>query len=382
VSDGAAESKPRARRRRRGPTRPRRKLSRRARLLGGAALAVFALAGVACFSSLTSARGGAGRAVQLAWRDGMSPGEGAAVLGGAGVVEHPLLFYGLLLVTKPFVTPAPGVHLLSDDLTPIEVLRRLVRLSSRARARVVVPEGYTRFQISARLEQLKVCPRSEFDRVVSDPAWLTQASIAGDSAEGYLAPATYDLLDDSDARTVADEMVATTRKRLAALSESHAAELANLVTRYGWGEREVITLASVVEREAARADELAIIASVFFNRLDDETFKPLRTLQSDPTAGYGCLVDPSIESCKGYSGRVTPAMLRDAKNPYNTYRHAGLPPSPIGNPGLRAIEAVLVPATTDYLFFVAQGEGRHAFSRTLSEHEAAIRKPREHEATP
>jgi UPF0755 protein len=79
---------------------------------------------------------------------------------------------------------------------------------------------------------------------------------------------------------------------------------------------------------------------------------------------------------------VTPAILRDAKNPYNTYRHAGLPPGPIGNPGLRAIEAVLVPATTDYLFFVAQGEGRHAFSRTLSEHEAAIRRPRERDATP
>jgi UPF0755 protein len=304
------------------------------------------------------------------------------MLGAAGVIEHPIVFHALLIATKPFVTPAPGVHLFSDDLTPIEVLRRLVRLSSRARARVVVPEGYTRFQISARLEQLKVCPRAEFDRVVSNPGWLAQASVAGDSAEGYLAPATYDLFDDSAAQAVADEMLEATRKRLATLSGSHAEEFARLVTRYGWGEREVLTLASVVEKEAARPEELPIIASVFFNRLDDATFKPLRTLQSDPTAGYGCLVDPSIESCKGYSGRVTPAILRDAKNPYNTYRHAGLPPGPIGNPGLRAIEAVLVPATTDYLFFVAQGEGRHAFSRTLSEHEAAIRRPRERDATP
>jgi UPF0755 protein len=374
VNDGAAEGKPKARRRRRGTARPRRKLSRRARWLWAAAIAVLGLAAAALFSSLATVRKGTGRAVAVDWPEGRSLGESAAALEAAGVIDHPLAFHVLLAVTRPFFTPAAGAHLLSDDLTPIEVLRRLVRLSSRARARVVVPEGYTRFQISARLEQLKVCQSREFDLVVSNPSWLAGAAIAGDSAEGYLAPATYDLFDDSDARAVADTMVATTRKRLAALSESHARELAGLVTRYGWGEREVLTLASVVEREAARPEELSIIASVFFNRLDDETFKPLHSLQSDPTAGYGCLADPRIESCRGYSGRVTPAMLRDARNPYNTYRHAGLPPGPIGNPGLRAIEAVLVPATTDYLFFVAQGEGRHAFSRTLGEHEAAIRK--------
>src|SRR5262249_6208505 len=135
-------------------------------------------------------------------------------------------------------------------------------------------------------------------------------------------------------------------------------------------------LASVVEKEAARSDELPIIASVFFNRLNDPDFQPLRMLQSDPTAGYGCVALPSIESCKGFTGRVTPAILRDPGNPYNTYRHPGLPPGLIPNPGLAAIEAVLVPAKTDYLFFVAQGDGRHAFSRTLGEHEAAIRRPR------
>ena len=377
MSNGADETKPKPRRRR--TKAPRRRLSRRARRLYGAALGVFVLTAGACVHWLSSVRGGSGegRPVPVVWPEGIGLGDGAALLAGASVIDHPVLFHALLVATRPFVTLAPGPHLLSDHLTPIEVLRRLARLSSRTRARVVVPEGYTRFQIAARLEQLKVCSRSEFDRAVSNPAWLAQSSIAGDSAEGYLAPATYDLLADSAASAVADEMVSTARKRLATLSASRATELAGLVARYGWGEREVLTLASVVEKEAARPEELSIIASVFFNRLDDTTFKPLRTLQSDPTAGYGCLADPNLDSCQGYSGRVTPAMLRDAKNAYNTYRHAGLPPGPIGNPGLRAIEAVLVPATTDYLFFVAQGDGRHAFSRTLGEHEAAIKKPRE-----
>jgi UPF0755 protein len=130
-------------------------------------------------------------------------------------------------------------------------------------------------------------------------------------------------------------------------------------------------LASIIEKEAGKADEKPLIASVFLNRLLDPTFRPLRMLQSDPTATYGCLVQtPPPESCT--PGRPTPAMLRDTTNPYNTYRRAGLPPGPISSPGEGAIRAVLAPAKTDYLYFVAQGGGRHRFSRTFSEHRGAI----------
>ena len=96
-------------------------------------------------------------------------------------------------------------------------------------------------------------------------------------------------------------------------------------------------------------------------------------LQSDPTASYGCLVLGSqIPSCAGFHGTVTPSLLRDPANPYNTYRHAGLPPGPIANPGLAAIEAVLVPSQSDFLYFVAKGGGRHSFSRTFAEHREAL----------
>jgi UPF0755 protein len=133
----------------------------------------------------------------------------------------------------------------------------------------------------------------------------------------------------------------------------------------------VVVLASIIEKEAARSDEKPLIASVFLNRLLDPTFRPLRMLQSDPTASYGCLVqEPAPETCS--AGRPTPAMLRDATNLYNTYRHPGLPPGPISSPGEAAIRAVLSPAKTDYLYFVAQGGGRHRFSRTFSEHRGAI----------
>jgi UPF0755 protein len=169
-------------------------------------------------------------------------------------------------------------------------------------------------------------------------------------------------------------LVGEATKRLAALIERRKPDFDRAQAELGMGLHEVVTFASVVEKEAARAEERPLIASVFRNRLTDPTFKPARSLQSDPTAVYGCLVRPELASCRNFNGKVLPAMLRDPENAYNTYRRPGLPPGPIANPGLSALEAVLAPAATEYLFFVASGNGHHIFSRTLEEHEAAIHR--------
>jgi UPF0755 protein len=323
---------------------------------------------------LGTRKSGTGRAVEILWpRD---PGEGASLLAGAGVIDRPAAFRLLLAVTGPLVSPVEGAHLLTDDLTPAEVLRRLARLSSRERARVLVPEGWNRFQIGDRLEALRVCSKRGFGERATSRDGLRRLAVGGDSVEGYLFPATYDLFLDSDPDALLAQMVAETKRRLGALETAHAEDFRRLEAKYGWGEREILTLASVVEKESGQSDEQPVIASVFYNRLDSPEFRPARALQSDPTAAYGCLAMPALESCRGYSGRVTPAMIRDPENPYNTYRHPGLPPGPIANPGVRAIEAVLQPATTEYLFFVASG-GKHVFSRSLEEHEAAIRGARD-----
>lgn len=322
---------------------------------------------------LSTQHEGIGHGVEV-WWPADDPGEGAALLTAAGVLDSPRAFRFTLWLSRPFVRPEPGPHLLRDDLSPAEVLRRLARLSSRSRARVVIPEGWTRFQIAERLESLAVCSRRAFDVGSTDRGALARLGITGDSAEGYLFPATYDLPADTTADAVVSEMVDVTRIHLASLHAKHTAGFQRLSEKYQWGDRETLTLASIVEREAARADEQPMIASVFFNRLDSADFKPQRTLQSDPTAAYGCALFASLESCRGYSGRVTPEMLRDAGNPYNTYRHAGLPPGPIGNPGEHAILAVLEPAVTEFLFFVASGDGRHTFTRSFEDHDAAIRK--------
>src|SRR5690606_9189799 len=139
-------------------------------------------------------------------------------------------------------------------------------------------------------------------------------------------------------------------RRFASLAEARAEALGRLSSELGFARHQVVILASIVEKEAAVDDERALIAGVFLNRLRSSTFRPLHRLQADPTVSYGCLAMPEVPSCAGFGGRISRAMLEDAQNAYNTYRHGGLPPGPIANPGLASLEAVLVPAEHDYLF--------------------------------
>lgn len=318
-----------------------------------------------------SAGPGSGQRIAFEVPAGADAGALADSLGERGLVKNALWFGLYLEYLSP--APAPGPHLLRDDLSPRALAQRLARSGGRPRAKVTLPEGFQHRQIGARLEAFDVCRRDAFERAVFDPSLRAELRLKGASAEGFLFPATYDFAVDSDARAVVRVLVAETRKRLARLESQRGARFDALERDLGFGELEIITLASIVEREAANREELPRVASVFYNRLQDPSFRPLRMLQSDPTAAYGCLVEPAgAPSCTGFAGRVTPAMLRDDKNRYNTYRHAGLPPGPIANPGERAILAVLEPEQTDFLYFVATGEGRHTFTRSFEEHRGAI----------
>jgi uncharacterized YceG family protein len=217
------------------------------------------------------------------------------------------------------------------------------------------------------------CTTKSFEAAVFEPTLRAELGILGPSVEGFLFPATYELSVDTEPRALIRQLVGETRKRLARLSAEYPGAVADLSQKDGFGEHEIVTLASIIERESGHAKEDAVIAGVFFNRLRDPDFRPARSLQSDPTAAYGCLVAPdSAPSCAAYRGQVLPTMLRDAQNRYNTYRHPGLPPGPISNPGESALRAVLAPNKSDYLYFVAAGGGRHRFSRTFEEHRQAV----------
>jgi UPF0755 protein len=269
--------------------------------------------------------------------------------------------------------PEPGGHLLRDDLSPRELAQRLGRSVSRPAVRVTLPEGWNHVQIGRRLEELEVTTLRDFRSAAYDPKLLAELGLAGPNVEGYLFPATYELFVDSDARAIVRTLVAEAKKRFARLEAEDPAAFERLARDHGFRQHEIVTLASIVERETGDAGELPLVASVFMNRLSDPAFRPSKTLQSDPTALYGCLVEPTRAiSCAVSSEVVTPGMLRDSSNRYNTYRHSGLPPGPIANPGERALRAVLSPAKTEYLYFVAAGGRKHTFSRTFEEHRQAI----------
>lgn len=379
-AQGNASAKPRKRRSAarkaprsvRPPGAPKRRRSRM--LLGFLALfSVFLLSVGLILFWATRPGPGSDRRVTLHFDGQENTEQISARVAEHGLVSSRILFTLYYGGFAPGVTVQPGPHLVRSGMTPRELVQRLGRLPSRAVARVTLPEGYSHLQYAERLDQKEICAAEDLKRAARDPSLLRELGVTAESAEGYLFPATYEFFLNSTPRHAVRQMVQETRKRLAKIDARLNGPLAKLAARRGWTEHEVLTLASIVEKEARVPEDRPLIASVFYNRLDSSEFRPLRTLQSDVTAAYGCAVEPErAPTCANYRGRVTPEMLRDAQNRYNTYRFAGLPKGPIGNPGEGALEAVLAPAQTDYLYFVADGTGRHRFSRTFDEHRRAI----------
>jgi UPF0755 protein len=307
--------------------------------------------------------------------ESQEPSAIAQTLRASGVLQSPALFAWYLRIVRPTLALELGPHLLNDALTPAAIAGRLARAKTRPLVRLVVPEGFNMFQLGARLEELEICGNDHFQEQAQNRALLKELGVPADSVEGHLFPASYELFVDSEASAVISLLVGEMARRFERLRASRPGALERLAAEFQFGKSEVLTLASMIEKETASPDERPLIASVFYNRLRGTAAHPSRLLQSDPTAAYGCLLAPSAApTCLDYHGRVTPAMLRDAQNRYNTYRHPGLPPGPIANPGERAIESTLAPAASDYLFFVANGAGRHIFSRTFDEHANAIRQ--------
>jgi UPF0755 protein len=252
-------------------------------------------------------------------------------------------------------------------------MARLERRPGGGTAHVTFPEGWTRFDMARRLQDKHVVSLRTFLEATTDTRLLSELGIAGDSAEGFLFPSTYDLSLDSEASDIVRRMKREFDRRWDILASARASSLTDVMTSAGLDVRQIVTLASMVEKEAVADDERPLIASVFLNRLRDPAFKPKR-LECDPTASYGCLVAPEkAASCASFTGKATGAIEHDPDNPYSTYTHEGLPPGPIANPGAKSLEAAMAPASTRYLFFVARGDGRSTFSETREAHERAVK---------
>ncbi len=355
------------------PASPRQRLTRAATwTLAGLGLA--ALAGAVFLMLVFPARHGPGigRDVELTLQGDESSDALAARLAAAGLIDSPRLFSMYARFSGAQGRIARGAHLLTDDLAAHEILARLERRGAAVHMRVTIPEGWTRFDIAKRLHKNYVTPERAFLAATENRALLDELHIDGASVEGFLFPATYDFPADADPVEIVRRFKMEFDKRWFALEQKHPYGTLDLSQSLHWGMREIVTLASIIEKEAAVDDERRTIASVFLNRLRDATFKR-KVLQSDPTAGYGCLVMKELASCASYTGRITHDINADPANLYSTYTHEHLPPGPIANPGAKSLEAVMSPAVTRYFYFVARGEGRHTFSETYEGHVAAVK---------
>ena len=240
-----------------------------------------------------------------------------------------------------------GEYSLNQSMSPVRIFTMLASGAVKTHP-LTIPEGLTAEQIADILAQKGLVDKSAFIALALDKNLAAFYHIDGPSLEGYLFPDTYLLSRDRGARQVIDLMVKRFWHIFNNLERDHKTPLLL---------REIVTLASIVEKETGRAEERPLIASVFLNRL-----KKRMRLESDPTVIYGL---------KDFDGNLTKKDLQ-SPNPYNTYRHRGLPPGPIANPGRDSLNAVLNPVQTEYLYFVSRNDGSHHFSSTLKEHNRAV----------
>jgi len=298
-------------------------------------------------------------------------GAAADALARAGLAESPRLLALYLTLVTPSWSVAVREHWLPGGRSPRQLAAALAERGGEA-VRVALPEGQSSFDLAERLERARVCPASAFVAAAQDTALLAEFGIQGPNAEGFLFPESHEVRLDERPERVVRRFLAEGAVRHRALRQKYPLSDEHRALGLGW--TEIVTLASMVERETANPAERPRIARVFLNRLLFPQAETGGRLESDPTAAYGCLAlgAEAPPTCTAAGGGVTPALLRDGSNPYSTYRRAGLPPGPIGNPGEAALVAVLRPALGDELYFVADGQGNHHFSRTFAEHRAAV----------
>jgi UPF0755 protein len=278
---------------------------------------------------------------------GTSTEEMASVLTAKGVVQDSWLFLAARVWRRGTNLQA-GEYQFDHPASALDVYGRIAR-GDIFYMELLVPEGYNIFDMAGAVAKLGMIRQEAFLAAARDPAMILDLDPKAESLEGYLFPNKYRVYRHTTARQLCRQMTTEFRAQWHALNTN-----ANV--------HDVITLASMVEREARLPEERPKVASVFANRL-----RIGMKLDCDPTTVYAALLE------NRYRGVIHRSDL-DSGNPYNTYRHVGLPPGPIANPGLSSIRAALAPADTPYLFFVAKadGSGGHNFSDSLRKHEAAV----------
>lgn len=273
----------------------------------------------------------------------------AARLAEADVVHSRVAFLALTAGRGRIRQLKAGEYEIPRGATTLDVVDLLV--SGRVRQHVVLhPEGASIAELARVLENERLGRAEDIIRAASDEGLRRKLDVSGPSLEGYLFPDTYQLVRGLSPEDILGRMVQRLRSRL-------TPELIARARERGLDVHQLLTLASIIEREAVDPEERRLISAVFWNRLRRDM-----PLQADPTVQYAVAKERQA---------LTRADLA-TDHPYNTYTRRGLPPGPIASPGLAAIEAAVDPAPVDYLYFVARDDRRHTFSTTVAEHNRAV----------
>lgn len=331
--------------RRNGARGSRRHERGRLRWSNGASV-ILAMLAVAC-------TGPHGAPVRVIVPRGASFRAAADSMASAGVLKWPLAFRVYARLRGRDRKIQAGTYLLRSG-TRWSDLVRAMNGGEGIINRVTIPEGFAIAQIAPVLERsLRVAPES-IDAAVRDSAVRVRLHDPAATLEGYLFPDTYVFAPGTSARQAVNEMVRRFEREWKPAYDSDAAAL-------GRSRHEVVTMASIVEKEARLPEERPVIAAVYYNRL-----RIGMPLQADPTVQYAL------------GHHVERVLYRDlgVNSPYNTYQNPGLPPGPIASPGGASLRAALRPASVPYLYFVAAADGHHEFRRTMAEHDSAVREIR------
>lgn len=287
------------------------------------------------------------------WREikipeGVTYREGINILKAEGIIKNEFIFLLLSRLTMADRKLRAGYYKLSASMRPWDIFNRL-RMGRIIEYTIIIPEGATLEDIKLKLKGVGLIDEESW-QVVRDRDFLRSLKIDAPSLEGYLYPATYNFAKGMEPENIFKKMVEKLRENLNDSLMRRAREM-------GMSENEVLTLASIIEKEAKVDEERPLISAVFHNRLRKNMW-----LQADPTAIYGV---------KKIGKKITKADLK-RRTPYNTYAIKGLPPGPIASAGIKSIKAAIYPADVDYLYFVSKNDGTHHFSRTAAEHSRAV----------
>ncbi len=310
---------------------------------------IFALVGFIAYEALTFPNHPVGKESILEVQRGMGVQGVIAELEKNGLTDSPRLLQIYFRYRQVGKGLKAGEYQIQPQSTPESIATQLIR-GDRIRRTFTIPEGYNLSEIARLLESKGLGSAAEFLAKCRRADLMVKEKLEGKILEGYLFPDTYEYTRDMSADEIIHLMVKNFKSHFTDSLRSRAQE-------QGMTPYQILILASLIEKETSKDEERPLVASVFYNRLKQGI--PLAT---DPSVIYG------VENFDGNLRRVD----LDRDGPYNTYRRAGLPPTPIANPGLKSILAALNPATTDYLYFVSRGNGTHQFSRTYEEHRAAV----------